>query len=299
MDTNFLLQLTGLCGLVPNDQGGMRFVLLNAKSMNPPHVAAILVREGELDTQASTRKPDRAAFQGNLAYFGSARMLAFYLQGEDVTISPKGTNIPWDRSHPPSSPCPDWSRDWQSLAWVAHMAEFGAGTMSSDHYSGQDSTKVLARIDIPRGIDLATAGFGKNENMQVGKITFKSNQNAKVLGISRPLANVVAMGMSVPPPASGTTAAVTLSSSAGKIVLNPISGRITAWIVNIPEAELVTDTPIPKVGEKNEHFGMLFGMAKSVGDAATPEMAAGDCGSFGGGSASSPKCPPALFDSHG
>jgi hypothetical protein len=67
MDTNFLLQLTGLCGLVPNDQGGMRFVLLNAKSMNPPHVAAILVREGSSTRrrrrESLTEPPSRATLR--------------------------------------------------------------------------------------------------------------------------------------------------------------------------------------------------------------------------------------------
>jgi hypothetical protein len=293
MDTNFLLQFTGLCGLVPNDAGGYRIVLVNAA---PLHTAAVLVQASSFDPSASTWQPHEPPFVGDANYFGASAMSTFYLDGDDLTVS-TGVDIPVGQVAMPSFPCPDPTTNVHSLGWVASMTEFGAGRMSADYYSGVHPDKVLGRIDIPAGVQLATASFASNQNRKVAQFQFETG--GVPFGVPRALANVISIALSVPPQIPSQPATVTLRSGARYIGLQPIQGRINAWIVNIPESDFKIGPPQPIPHELNDHFGMFYTMAVTPGNGALPRLIDDVCTPQGLlPSASSPKCPPAMFDSH-
>ncbi|MDP9120855.1 MAG: hypothetical protein M3O15_05705 [Acidobacteriota bacterium] len=296
MSTTFQLYFTGLCGIVPRTAGGYRIVLVNAQGMNPPHVASVLVQASEYDAATSTRKPDGKPFFGDPTYFGPNQILSFSLNDEDLTIDSVGENIPSQAAASPGAPCPH-AADWQSLDWVAQMNMLGAGTISDRHFDGRHPNEVLARIDIPQNIDLVTSGFSRDAKKNVATFAF-TDSNGKQAGRRQALANSVAIAMSVAS-AQNASPVVKLNSTNGKtIVLSPHLGLVRAWIVNVPQDELVNAGQPMSPGDTNDHFHMFYNMATMSNAMFLPRLIDGSCNRAAAGGASSPKCPPVMFDPH-
>ncbi|HXO20432.1 MAG TPA: hypothetical protein VOA87_10980 [Thermoanaerobaculia bacterium] len=295
MDINFAFNFTGLCAFVPIG-GSHRVVLINARdgmSADMVHVAALLVPVGQYDTN-STRQPDKT-FDGSNGHFENSSMYAFYLNDDDLALSAVGTNVPAPAIATPTRSCPQEGVDDNSFAWVANMADLGTGTMSADHYSGRHPAKVLARIDIPAGITPATRDFAlTTDSKNIVRWNFKDsngNQTAK----PRALAEVVGIAISV----SAQPVKITSISNNWNILLKPGFGsRISIWLVNMPELDILTDRNDPKnPRQPDAHFAMFYKMASPTGTVFIPNPL-DNCGPPGTGMVSNPKCPPALFSAH-
>jgi hypothetical protein len=235
------------------------------------------------------------SFFGDPAFFGPFKMLSFTLDDEDLSLASAGTNIPPLHAAPPGASCPSLN-DWNSLAWVADMSALRAGTMSRNHFTGRNPALALARFDIPAGIDLATWGFARDAMMNVARFQFTDGSTS--IGSLQALANIVAIAMSMTSP-GGEVVLTSSNASAGSVVLKPASGRVTAWLANIPPPELTMSGPPMAPGTVNDHFHVFYGMSTAMNPTMfLPELIDGICGPLAFGSASSPKCPPALFAAH-
>lgn len=323
---DLLLDLTGLCGIVPNkvitDPANRARILLVEAGEPPaggghvhvgpphePHISVLVCNEGSVDA-SSPRKPD-LFFQR-----GAILKAVFFLQDQDVSLNTTGTALSFDSDAGAGSGC-HTTTNWQKINWLASIAGISPGSdaVRSECFNTPAQgvhASVAARVALLHGT-LRTSALAKDGSDAVLKWDFRATGHPDV-GLQ---ALTEAVQLQAPLAAASCEITTSLLRRARSerireifpggvgqsaiIRLKATAGQVFAGIANVPFADLVRlREPLP-TGHRDPdaHFEHFYALSEptTLGPKRIPHPRLGDprCPASGPPSLRTPQCPPALF----
>jgi hypothetical protein len=285
MSFDLFLRFTGLCAFVATpSRSAVRVVLVNARDHShgqnhEPHHAALLVPERHWD--GTLRQPN---FIFDDKARNEARMCAFLLEAEDFVVDPPGTGIVLEPGPADTAECP--VSNTTGYLWISEVKKAGAGPMHSDMLTKKKLENTIARFRFTSGT-FKTDAFRRVSPISRDIIKWKLGD------IKRSLAEEVLLFRDDLAGGGIALKGTDFSGGTSTISLREKSGRLEAWIVNMPLLDILGARKSDPFSPDHHflHFHRLATSAGSMIPVPLSEVCSGGVGSL-----SNPKCPPARFE---
>lgn len=305
----FQLNFTGLCAFSPG-AGSKTVVLGNSRDHGgEPHIPVLLADRSSAVINGGARPFDRdRELDSGARYFGYDRMVGWTLareiqgetKGENLTLSPLVEDFSVAPGPPPDATCP--TIDPEGFGWVASMQSAEGAQFDPTVLTTRDTDRVLARCLVDHG-RLATAHFAGGPGRPF-RWAYLRNGSEQPDHAPRAIAEVAHVTGTF----SGDQIRIRSQDFDGSpladIVLDRQGGPLlTAWLVNMPLADILADRP--QDPPAYPHFQHFYRLSDKPGGLRFPHRQ-GRCNlevdSFvlrpkGFHAPTNPKCPPVMFES--